>query len=114
MTPRPLLIGGKRGYEAPLRRGGVRVGGVVLGEVGGDFPNDEFLDEIGGGGGADANGGVLEYQTGTAIVVRIVGIGNAAGDDAAGKRGVGRLPASVIALEDHGHGDGVESTRTGA
>src|ERR1700720_208098 len=112
MTPRPFLIGGKRGYEAPLRRGGVCVGGIVLRKIRGDFPDDEFLDEIGGGGGADADGGVLEYQSGAAIVVRIVGVGDAAGDDAAGKRGVGRLPASVIALEDHRHGDGVESPRT--
>src|ERR1700752_336547 len=109
MTPRPLLIGGKgtREPENRLRRGWI--GGIVLGEVGGDFSDDEFLDEIGGGGGADANGGVLEYQSGAASGLRIVGVGNAAGDEAAGKGGVGRLPASVIALENHGHGDGVES-----
>src|SRR4029077_1950895 len=113
MTPRPFLIGGKgkREPENRLWRSGVCVGGVMLGEVGGDFSDDEFLDEIGGGGGANADGGVLEYQGGTAIVLRIVGVGNAAGDEAGGKGGGGRLPASIVALEDHRHGDGVESPR---
>ena len=92
-----------------LGRGGVLIGGIVLGKIRGDFFYDEFLEEIGGRGGADADGGIFEGKRGASVVRRIVGIGNASGDQAAENRGVSGLPSAVVALADDGHGNGVES-----
>jgi hypothetical protein len=88
---------------------GARIRRVALGKVWRDFLDHEFLEEVGGGGGADAECCVFEGECSAAIVRRVVGIGDASSDEAAENRGIGRLPASVVALANDGHGDGVES-----
>ena len=70
-----------------LGRGGVLIG-IVLREIRGDFLDDEFLEEVGGGGGADADGGVFEGEGGASVVRRVVGIGDAGGNQAAENGGV--------------------------
>src|ERR1700757_5531873 len=92
-----------------LGRSGTGIGRVALGKIWRDFLDHEFLEEVGGGGGADAECCVFEGECSAAIVRRVVGVGDAGGDEAAENRGIGRLPASVVALANDGHGDGVES-----
>src|ERR1700726_290938 len=75
------------------------------------LPDDEFLQDIGGGGCADADPGVFKDQRGAAIFRRIVEIGNSARGDAAEDVRVIRLPALVIALADKRIRDGVQDPR---
>jgi len=65
--------------------------------------DDEFLKEIGDGGGGDADAGVFEGKTGVGfILVGIVKVGDAPGGERASDVGIVGLPAAVVSFADDG------------
>src|ERR1700682_4390912 len=85
---------------------------LIVGEVGGKFANHKFLDEVGGCGGANADGGIFESECdAVAIFGWVIEIGDAAGGKAPGDRGISRLPFSIVAFANNGIGEGIENSR---
>src|SRR5262249_22300536 len=69
--------------------------------------DDEFLEEIGGSVRADADQrGFHGEAEAVAVLSRVIEIGDAASGQASENAGVVRLPVTVIALADHGVGEG--------
>jgi hypothetical protein len=81
-----------------------------VGKVWREFADDEFLEEVGGGGLTDADERVFERQSrAIAILRRIVEVGDAACSETAEDAGIIGLPVSIVALTDHRIRDGIEN-----
>src|SRR5205085_1708683 len=91
-----------------LGLGGAGGGGRISWRVAGQLADDKFLQEAGGGAGANGNQGVLKTHGRIAIGFRIVQIGEAACGEAAEHRGVIGLPVSIVAFTDKRRGNGIK------
>ena len=90
------------------RRLVARILAIVARKIRGEFPNDEFLEDIDARGRADADEGGLKRQANTvAIARRIIQIRKATRGQVAKDVGVVGLPAAIVALADHRIGDGI-------
>ena|ERR1700693_3752352 len=109
----------RRGRRENLRQNSVadtfsccalRAGCLWVRGVGGELADYEFLEEVGGGGFADADERVLKCQfRAIAILGRIVEVGDAASREAADDAGIIWLPVSIVALADDRIGERVEN-----
>src|SRR5579859_3229523 len=80
----------------------------VLGRLGRQMANKEFLQKVADGGGADTDPRIFEGEFRSLAVVRgIVKVRDAAGGEAAEDAGIVCLPVSVVAFADDGVRDGV-------
>jgi hypothetical protein len=76
-------------------------------KTGGEFGDEELLEQVAGCGEDGADGGVLEDESGTtAIDGGVVEIGETCSSQASEEAGVVDLPAVVVALADDGVGAG--------
>jgi hypothetical protein len=77
--------------------------------VGGEFADEEFLDDVLDAGYADADGGAFgDDAYAAAVGGGVVGVGEAVGHGAAEDAGVVGLPVVVVSFADDGIGEGVE------
>jgi len=82
---------------------------AAFGEVGGEFGDEELLDDVLDGAEAGADGESFKGKGGSvAVGGGIVGVGDAAGGEGADDAGVVELPVLVVAAADDAIGEGVE------
>jgi len=79
--------------------------------VGRNFAQDELLKDTGHGAASDADQGILDQQSTTAIAWRVVGVGDAGGDKASEDGRVIGLHAAVVAAANYRVAERVNQAR---